>query len=97
LNATSPARILKFAPGASRSRARPWEGNRETHRTHHRFHHRRGGSVRRSVGHRPDSELDAAVRQRAMSVQMVYEFAFFITPLKLQGAIGSTVAPIAIR
>ena len=26
-----------------------------------------------------------------------YEFAFVITPLKLEGATGSTVAPIAIR
>jgi kynurenine formamidase len=26
-----------------------------------------------------------------------YEFAFIIEPLKIQGATGSTVAPIAVR
>ena len=27
----------------------------------------------------------------------VYEFAFVIQPLKLEGATGSTVAPVAVR
>jgi len=32
-----------------------------------------------------------------LAAKQVYEFAFVITPLKLEGATGSTVAPIAIR
>jgi len=32
-----------------------------------------------------------------LAAKQVYEFAFVITPLKLGGATGSTVAPIAIR
>src|SRR5882672_162378 len=32
-----------------------------------------------------------------LAAKNVYEFAFVITPLKLEGATGSTVAPIAIR
>lgn len=32
-----------------------------------------------------------------LAAKRVYEFAFFLQPLKLQGATGSTVAPIAIR
>jgi len=32
-----------------------------------------------------------------MSAKKVYEFAFIIQPLKLQGGTGSTVAPIAVR
>jgi len=32
-----------------------------------------------------------------LAAKRVYEFAFIIEPLKLQGATGSTVAPIAIR
>jgi len=32
-----------------------------------------------------------------LAAKQVYEFAFVITPLKLDGATGSTVAPIAIR
>jgi kynurenine formamidase len=32
-----------------------------------------------------------------LAAKGVYEFAFIITPLKLEGATGSTVAPIAIR
>jgi kynurenine formamidase len=33
----------------------------------------------------------------AMSRDSVYEFAFILQPLKLKGATGSTVAPIAVR
>jgi kynurenine formamidase len=36
-------------------------------------------------------KLDELVAKRA------YEFAFIVQPLKLQGATGSTVAPIAVR
>jgi kynurenine formamidase len=32
-----------------------------------------------------------------LAAKRVYEFAFVIEPLKIQGATGSTVAPIAIR
>jgi kynurenine formamidase len=32
-----------------------------------------------------------------LAAMKVYEFAFVITPLKLEGATGSTLAPIAIR
>ena len=32
-----------------------------------------------------------------LSQKQVYEFAFIIQPLKIQGATGSTVAPIAVR
>jgi kynurenine formamidase len=32
-----------------------------------------------------------------LAAKKVYEFAFVMQPLKLQGATGSTVAPIAIR
>jgi kynurenine formamidase len=32
-----------------------------------------------------------------LAAKRVYEFAFVLTPLKLEGATGSTVAPIAIR
>ena len=32
-----------------------------------------------------------------LAAKRVYEFAFIIEPLKIQGATGSTVAPIAIR
>ena len=32
-----------------------------------------------------------------LAAKRVYEFAFVMQPLKIQGATGSTVAPIAIR
>jgi kynurenine formamidase len=32
-----------------------------------------------------------------MAAKRIYEFAFILEPLKIQGATGSTVAPIAIR
>ena len=32
-----------------------------------------------------------------LSTKRVYEFAFVMQPLKLQGATGSTAAPVAIR
>ena len=32
-----------------------------------------------------------------MSAKRAYEFAFIMQPLKLKGATGSTVAPIAVR
>ena len=32
-----------------------------------------------------------------MATKRVYEFAFIMQPLKLQGGTGSTVAPIAVR
>jgi len=32
-----------------------------------------------------------------LAAQQVYEFAFILQPLKMQGATGSTVAPVAIR
>ena len=32
-----------------------------------------------------------------LAAKRVYEFALVIEPLKIQGATGSTVAPIAIR
>jgi kynurenine formamidase len=32
-----------------------------------------------------------------LSAKRVYEFAFIVEPLKIQGGTGSTVAPIAIR
>ena len=33
----------------------------------------------------------------ALSRSSTYEFAFIIQPLKMKGATGSTVAPVAIR
>ena len=32
-----------------------------------------------------------------LASKQVYEFAFIIQPLKIQGGTGSTVAPIAVR
>ena len=32
-----------------------------------------------------------------LAVKGVYEFAFIMEPLKIQGGTGSTVAPIAVR
>jgi kynurenine formamidase len=32
-----------------------------------------------------------------LAAKQVYEFAFIIQPLKMQGGTGSTVAPIAVR
>jgi hypothetical protein len=32
-----------------------------------------------------------------LSAKKVYEFAFMMQPMKLQGFTGSTVAPIAVR
>jgi kynurenine formamidase len=32
-----------------------------------------------------------------LAAKRAYEFAFIVEPLKIQGATGSTVAPIAIR
>jgi kynurenine formamidase len=32
-----------------------------------------------------------------LAAKRVYEFAFVIQPLKIQGGTGSTVAPIAVR
>ena len=32
-----------------------------------------------------------------LAAKAVYEFAFIVEPLKIQGGTGSTVAPIAIR
>jgi kynurenine formamidase len=37
------------------------------------------------------------VRLDQLAASRVYEFAFIVEPLKLQGATGSTVAPVAIR
>lgn len=65
------------------------------------------------VNPNPDSQLSLPIHQIMLVVngihllenlkldelaaKRVYEFAFIIEPLKLQGATGSTVAPIAIR
>jgi len=32
-----------------------------------------------------------------LAAKQVYEFAFIMQPMKLQGATGSTVAPVAMR
>jgi kynurenine formamidase len=32
-----------------------------------------------------------------LAAKRVYEFAFIVQPLKLEGATGSTVAPVAVR
>jgi kynurenine formamidase len=32
-----------------------------------------------------------------LAAKRVYEFAFVLQPLKIQGATGSTVAPVALR
>jgi kynurenine formamidase len=61
----------------------------------------------------PDKQLSLPVHQIALVVygihllenmkldelaaKQVYEFAFIMQPLKMQGATGSTVAPIAVR
>ena len=61
----------------------------------------------------PDAQLSLPVHQIALVVngvhllenlkldelaeKQVYEFAFVMQPLKIQGGTGSTVAPIAIR
>jgi kynurenine formamidase len=65
------------------------------------------------VVHNPDPKLNEPVHQILLVVngvhmleslkldelaaRRVYEFAFVLEPLKIQGATGSTVAPIAIR
>ncbi|PYM14372.1 MAG: cyclase, partial [Candidatus Rokuibacteriota bacterium] len=65
------------------------------------------------VSPNPDKEISAPVHQIMLVVngihllenlkldelaaKRVYEFAFVMQPLKLKGATGSTVAPIAIR
>ena len=61
----------------------------------------------------PDKQISLPVHQIALVVngihllenmkldelaaKKVYEFAFILQPLKMQGATGSTVAPIAVR
>ena len=61
----------------------------------------------------PDPNLNNPVHQIALVVhgihllenlkldelagKQVYEFAFIVQPLKIQGGTGSTVAPIAVR
>ena len=37
------------------------------------------------------------MRLEDLATQRVYEFAFVVQPLKIQGGTGSTVAPVAIR
>jgi len=37
------------------------------------------------------------LRLEELASKQAYEFAFIIQPLKMQGATGSTVAPIAVR
>jgi hypothetical protein len=37
------------------------------------------------------------VQPSAAATKQVYEFAFVMTPLKLEAATGSTVPPIAVR
>jgi kynurenine formamidase len=37
------------------------------------------------------------VKLDELAAKRVYEFAFIVEPLKIQGGTGSTVAPIAIR
>jgi hypothetical protein len=32
-----------------------------------------------------------------LAAKKVYEFAFVMQPMKMQGATGSTVAPVAVR
>ena len=65
------------------------------------------------VVHNPDPELNEPVHQIMLTVngihlieslkldelssKRVYEFAFIVQPLKIKGATGSTVAPIAVR
>ena len=65
------------------------------------------------VGPNPDKDLSLPVHQIMLVVNgihllenldlsrlaaaRVYEFAFIVQPLKMQGATGSTVAPMAIR
>ena len=65
------------------------------------------------VSPNPDAQLSLPVHQIALVVngvhllenlkldelaqKQVYEFAFVMQPLKIQGGSGSTVAPIAVR
>ena len=65
------------------------------------------------VAPNPDTQLSLPVHQLALVVngvhllenlkldelapKNVYEFAFIMQPLKIQGGTGSTVAPIAVR
>jgi kynurenine formamidase len=65
------------------------------------------------VSPNPDPQLSLPVHQLALVVngvhllenmkldelaqKSVYEFAFMLQPLKIQGGTGSTVAPVAIR
>jgi kynurenine formamidase len=37
------------------------------------------------------------MRLEDLAANRVYEFAFVVQPLKIQGGTGSTVAPVAIR
>jgi kynurenine formamidase len=65
------------------------------------------------VSPNPDSQISLPLHQIALVVhgihllenlkldelaaKRVHEFAFVVQPLKIQGATGSTVAPVAIR
>jgi kynurenine formamidase len=65
------------------------------------------------VNPNPDAQISLPIHQMMLAIngihllenlkldelaaKRVYEFAFIIEPLKIQGATGSTVAPIAIR
>lgn len=69
------------------------------------------GSV--EIGPNPDKQISLPVHQLALVVhgvhllenlkldelaaKQVYEFAFIMQPLKIQGGTGSTVAPVAVR
>jgi kynurenine formamidase len=37
------------------------------------------------------------LKLQELAAKNVYEFAFIMQPLKLQGGTGSTVAPVAVR
>ena len=45
---------------------------------------------------KPRPPLTAA-KLDELAQKQIYEFAFVLQPLKIQGATGSTVAPIAVR
>ena len=45
----------------------------------------------------PLSEMELQRELEALAAARAYEFAFVVQPLKLKGATGSTVVPVAIR
>jgi len=71
------------------------------------------GMAQKALAPNPDPQLSLPIHQLALVVngvhllenlkldelaaKQVYEFAFMMQPMKIQGGTGSTVAPVAVR